>query len=263
MDEVNKRILEVSSFVEDCYVAQNKVFSKIEYAYINDIIRKNNINSILDVGTGEGSFIYPLALNNKDVRFLAIDIDESLISCARKKKKQNNLIFENATFDSSFRKNSFDLILARFAVEHMNDVQHFINEAFKRLYKRGLLLITEYYCDTLHSENEDWIYFREKEKELYLKFGSNPEISLYIPLYMKQSGLKDIESNFRHISPSTIGFNNFYNLIISYTNLYSFIEPDIWTRKVKNRIFNYCKKASKKRKKNEDILLISQTIGRK
>jgi len=263
MSEINKRILEISSFVNDCYIAQIKAFSKVEYAYINDIIRGNEISSVLDVGTGEGSFISRLALDNTSVRFLAIDIDEVLISCAKKKGKPNNLTFENTLFDSSFRNESFDLILARFAVEHMTDVTQFIKEAFRRINSGGLLLITEYYIDSLHSKSDEWKFFREKELELYMKFGSHPRISLDIAVHMRVSGYKSIESSFRHISPSTVGFENFYNLIISYANFYRSIEPEIWSEEVKKRVITYCKNSLNERNENEDILLISHTIGRK
>jgi ubiquinone/menaquinone biosynthesis C-methylase UbiE len=263
MSEINKRILEVSPYVVECYLAQIKAFSNVEYNYINEIIRNNKIDSVLDVGTGEGSFISRYASENPDVRFLAVDADKDLLSLAKKKHRFNNLVFKKIVFGSSFLYGPFDLILARFAVEHMKNVPGFINEAYDRLNKGGLLVITEYYIVPLHSKNEEWNFFREKELELYMKFGSHPRISLDIPVNMRGAGFNAIESNFRHVSPATAGSQDFYDLIISYAHAYASIEPGIWTNKVKSRVVKYCKNSLKKKNKDDAVLLISHAIGRK
>ncbi len=263
MDFVNEHILEVSAYVEDCYIAQTKAFSPLEYPYLKDIIIHHNIKTILDVGTGEGTFISGLASMTPEVLYEAIDIDKALITRAQHKHHLKNLAFKTLLFDPSFPDVGYDLITARFAVEHMENIPQFISEAYRRLRNGGLLLMTEYYIDKLDSANEMWRLFRDKELEFYLKFGSHPSISLELPKYLYDSGFSGIESIFRHISPSTVGVKNFYDLIVSYTRLYGHIEPAIWTGEIKAKIIKYCENALKKNPDHEDILLISHTMGRR
>jgi SAM-dependent methyltransferase len=263
MDEVNKRVLEVSTFVEDCYIAQTKAFSPFEYAYIADLMRKNGLKRVLDIGTGNGTFLGGLAELTPDVKFEAVDADPLLIKHARKNIHTKNIVFENRLFDSSFPGNGYNLIMARFAVEHMPDVPHFISEAYKRISNNGILLITEYYIDSLHSRNDIWNLFREKEDEVYQKFGSHPRVSLELPKDMKDAGFKQVECIYRLISPSTVGSNDFYNLIISYANLYHNIEPSIFTDRIRETVITWCHNAMASPPDREEGLLISHTFGRK
>jgi len=261
--ELNTRILGVSAMVEDCYRAQTRAFSPVEYPFIAGLAKKNHIRSALDIGTGEGTFLAGLAPVTPDVNYTAIDADSALIARAQEKYRIPNVTFRNARFDPSFPEDKYDLIMARFAVEHIPDVRQFISEAFRRLSPGGTLLITEYYIDDLHSRNEIWRRFRQKEIEFYHKFGSHPRISTELPRYMRDTGFTGISSGFRQISPSTAGAGAFYSLVISYANLYHSIEPGIWTEELRAEIIGYCEKALDELPAWEDVLLISQTAGRK
>lgn len=262
MVEVNQRILDVSAYVDDCYHSQVKAFGVVEFPFMKEVIRNNRVRTVLDIGTGEGTFIHRLASEHPEVSFTAIDIDEKLIASARL-KSAGNLVFEQALFGESFRPGQYDLILSRFSVEHMHDVSGYLREALRRLTPGGHLLITEYFIDSLHLKNKEWLFFRDKELELYHKFGSHPRISLDLPGLMADAGFADIGSGFRHIAPSTVGAESFYGLVISYAHLYHSIEPEIWTPEVRDRVVRYCLTAIINRPVHEDILLISHTIGRR
>ena len=263
MGEINERVLEVSKFVEDCYKAQTRAFSPWEYAFIRDLLLKNNLERVLDVGTGNGTFLHGLAKLTPGVMYEAIDADQFLISHAKKNHELENISFENRLFDHSYPGRNFDLITARFAVEHMSDVAHFISEAYQRINSNGFLLVTEYYIDPMHSDSETWRAFREREHELYLKFGSRPRISLTLPGLMKEAGFSQVDSIYRHISPSTIGAAPFYELIIGYANLYHNIEPAIFDAEFRTRIIGYCNDAVNGQAGDEDCLMVSHTTGRK
>ncbi len=133
MDELNTRILEVSPLVEECYRAQTVAFSPFEYPYIRNLIETNNIRSVLDIGTGEGTFISGLAVETPEVRYLAIDADSSLIEMAKRKHSRENITFVHALFGPSYSGDPYDMILARFTIEHVPEAVHFIAEAYNRL----------------------------------------------------------------------------------------------------------------------------------
>jgi len=129
MRNINVKILEDSNFVEDCYAAQTKAFAPAEYIFLKDLIHRHRVKKVLDVGTGNGIFICGLAEHLPHVSFDAIDADGRLINKAKEKNRRKNISYTNALFDSGFMQKEYDLIHARFAVEHMPDVSGFISEA--------------------------------------------------------------------------------------------------------------------------------------
>ncbi len=262
MKNINTRILDGSKFVEDCYVAQTKAFAPGEYLFIKEMTGRNDIRRVLDVGTGDGTFIHGLAKQLPDVSFDAIDADSKLIARASEKHGRDNIIFRNILFDGHFPMEKYDLVHTRFAVEHMPDVKGFLAEAYKRLKEQGILLITEYYIDDLNSENETWKLFRQKEFEFYVRYGSHPRISTGLPLLLTGSGYKEIRSLFRHITPSIIGLEAFYNLVKTYAILYHNLEDQIFTEEITNRIIGYSDIAMKNHEV-EDGLFVTHTTGRK
>lgn len=261
MSNVNERILGIIDFVRGCYEAQTRAFSAFEYGYLRELIIKNQVTSVLDVGTGEGNFISGLATLTPDVKYKAVDADPELISSAREKHSTSNLSFEHKLFDHSFPYGNFDLVIARFAVEHMKNVTEFISDALTKLRSGGILMITEYYIDTSYAGNSTWKLFRDKELEFYQNIGSHPRISLALPKYLNDQGFSAVESVLRHVSPSTVGRADFYNVIRSYANLYSAVEPGLWTDELKQQVLDYCDEAHTGVIEQEDVLFVSQTKG--
>ena len=262
MRNINVKILEDSNFVEDCYAAQTKAFAPAEYIFLKDLIHRHRVKKVLDVGTGNGIFICGLAEHLPHVSFDAIDADGRLINKAKEKNRRKNISYTNALFDSGFMQKEYDLIHARFAVEHMPDVSGFISEAYKRLNKGGFLLVTEYFISDNYNGNEIWKLFRQKEYEFYRKFGSHPRISADIPKLYKDSGFSEIDSIFRHISPSTVDRHAFYELVKTYAILYNNLDPETFTDDIKLKMIEYSDHAARDDSK-EDGLLISHTTGRK
>lgn len=263
MGNVNERIIGIRDYVRGCYEAQTRAFSGFEYGFLRDLISTNAVRKVLDVGTGEGNFISGLADLAPEVNFKAVDADPELIQAAAENHNRKNLSFEACMFNHLFPGENFDLITARFAVEHMKDVPLFISDAYSKLRQGGILMITEYFIDTTYAGNETWKLFREKELEVYRLLGSHGRISLDLPKYMKDQGFAGVESMLRHVSPSTVGPLEFYDVIRSYIRLYHAVEPGLWTIELKNQILEYCDKAQKGMSGREDVLFVTQTLGKK
>jgi len=261
MSLLNENLLDQSDFVQDVYITQTKTFSSIEYPYLIDIIKEHNVTSILDVGAGEGNFISGLAQLTPDVNYIAVEGDKKLVDKAKEKNAQGNITFVNALFDETFSNSSYDMILARFAVEHMTDISQFVSEAMKRLKPGGVLLITEYYCEFSDNDNEIWKLFRKKEIEMYVELASKPKTSIIIPKRLKDAGFSNISSIFRHLTPTTIGHDNFYKTVISYVIAYNKMAPEIFTEKIKKEILDYCIKGQPESPDSEDRLFLTHTFG--
>jgi 2-polyprenyl-3-methyl-5-hydroxy-6-metoxy-1,4-benzoquinol methylase len=260
MELINVSILEQSDFVKDIYSYQHKLFSRFELPVLADIINKHNIKSVLDIGTGEGTFITDFASKNKNLKILAIDGDKKLISLAKSRNENKNLLFESVLFNSKFSQKKFDLILARFSVEHMNNPTSFIEEVKKRLNPDGHLIVTEYLIEWNDENTKNWKFFRKKELELYTKFGSHPRLPLILPQIFQKNSLQKIEAKINLISPSTSNVNDFNNLIVAYVLGYSKIAPDVFTPLIVKRFLKYLNE-DKNQNYSEDRLIISLTIG--
>ena len=126
-------------------------FNPIRIKYIKDsIISYFNLNSkniplknirILDVGCGGGLISVPMKKLGADVT--GIDASSNNIKVAKIYAKKKNLkINYICTSPEKLKiKKKFDIILALEIVEHVNDLNFFINQCSKFLNKNGLMFI--------------------------------------------------------------------------------------------------------------------------
>jgi ubiquinone/menaquinone biosynthesis C-methylase UbiE len=265
MTQVNKAITDTKIQVEPIYKAQSDAFGFFDYPFLIDMINKNNVSRILDVGTGEGSFLIGLAQRTKNIQFDGIDLNENLVEIGKFNNKQLglNINFSHANFGESYAESNYDLIIARFAVEHIKnfkDIDFFIATTYEKLKASGWLIIIEYYVHALDVDDVTWMRFRESEAATYESAQAHPRIALKLPESLKKAKFKNIKSTLNHISPSTIGEENFFNLVREYTKLYSQIAPEFWTRELTDQVITWC---NKKHYKGEPTLFTSYTVGQK
>jgi ubiquinone/menaquinone biosynthesis C-methylase UbiE len=265
MSQVTKAIQDTKIQVESSYKAQIDTFGPFDYPLLTAIIAKYNVRRILDVGTGEGSFLIGLAKRTKDVTFDAVDLNKSLIEIGKLNNKRSglNINFQHANFGENFSGRNYDLIMARFAVEHIrevDDIDSFILKTYQRLNPGGWVVIIEYYLHDLEIEDPVWKAFRKSELATYKKANAHPRISLRLPESLKKTNFKNIKSTFNHISPATIKADCFFNLILEYTKLYSQICPEYWPKELIDKIVKWC---DKKQPKGDPVLFVSHTIGQK
>ena len=65
MSRVTKAITDTKIQVESIYKAQVDAFGSLDYPFLTNIINQSNVSRILDIGTGEGSFLIGLANRTK------------------------------------------------------------------------------------------------------------------------------------------------------------------------------------------------------
>ncbi len=126
-------------------------FNPIRIEYIkNNIIEDFNISknkktlsgiSILDIGCGGGLLSEPLARLGADV--VGIDASKKNIDVAKHHLKKSNLNIEyyQASPENFFYKKKFDVILNMEIIEHVDDVQSFMNFSSKFLNDEGIMFI--------------------------------------------------------------------------------------------------------------------------
>ena len=126
-------------------------FNPVRLKYIRDSIVKefkkkkidhslNNIK-ILDIGCGGGLLCEPLS--RLGAKVVGIDASEKNIKIAKTHARQNNLKIDYycASPEDFNHKEKFDVILNMEIVEHVEDVNLFLNSCSKLLKKNGIMFI--------------------------------------------------------------------------------------------------------------------------
>lgn len=137
--------------------------------------------------------------------FDAVDFNPFLIAKAKEKHNRENINYKYCFFDADYPTKDYDIIITRFVLEHVKRMDDFLYAVHEKLKTNGYFVIIEYYIDIMHSTEEPWREFRDKEILLYKEVGSNPYTSINLPLGLQRAGFKSIESVFNHISPVTVG----------------------------------------------------------
>jgi hypothetical protein len=122
------------------------------------------------------------------------------------------------------------------------------------------LAIIEYYVHDLDINDSTWKKFRKSEIATYNSANAHPRIALKLPEKLMRAKYKNIKSTINHISPSTIGSENFFNLVKEYTKLYSEIAPIFWANELTEEIITWC---NTKQFKEEPTFFTTYTIGQK
>ena len=165
-------------------------FNPVRLKYIKDSILKKYKNTdkkrplknirILDIGCGGGLLCEPLSKLGAEV--VGIDASEKNIKIAKLHSKENNLrINYFCASPENFKiKGKFDVILNMEIVEHVENVNFFLNQSTKFLKKKGLMFVAtlnktlksfffaiigaEYVLRWLPIGTHDWDMFIEPKK---------------------------------------------------------------------------------------------------
>lgn len=97
------------------------------------LIPKNS--KICDLGCGQGKFLY--TIHNKIKEGVGVDWNV-------KSHEENNLIFIKSNLEKKVRleSNKFDVVMVLAVLEHLNNPQNLLNDAFRILKKDGRIIIT-------------------------------------------------------------------------------------------------------------------------
>ena len=230
---LKNRQLSKSELADQGYKVQNNAYGVLDRPFLNGILAEHSdIKNVLDIGTGEGSFILPIAKQNPDISFTCIDLNEELIrraSASAKTERVKNIGFQTASFDENYNHNPCDLIFTRFTLEHSHTPQVFVNEVFKRLKPGGIFaIIDESWLDD-DTNDATWGEFRKYMRQSYKAFQCNPHVARDVTNWLEQAGFSDIKLSTATYSPSTVGPEQFRALILTIPVLINkFVESEIW-----------------------------------
>jgi len=128
--------------------------------YINNYVTVNNIkiNSVLEIGPGNGYLAKNLIKKIKIITYDAIETDNSLY--------ENLKTIGLKVFDKfeSLKNNNYDLIVASHVLEHIDNPDNFLQNIRKKLSKNGIVFFEVPCLDYLYKKrHEPHLFFYEKK----------------------------------------------------------------------------------------------------
>ncbi|MGB9927366.1 MAG: class I SAM-dependent methyltransferase [Methanosarcina sp.] len=159
-----------AKFLEDRMARMRGIVSPIVLSEIKG-------DSILDIGSGFGSFTLELAKNNPDSKVYGIDVHDSLVSQAKMNARisriQNVEFKTGSAYSLPFENERIDAAMCFLMLHHLEDMRYALFEIKRVLRKGGMLIAVEPLANQHHHgpqlSEEEW-------KELFEEVGFNVEI---------------------------------------------------------------------------------------
>jgi 2-polyprenyl-3-methyl-5-hydroxy-6-metoxy-1,4-benzoquinol methylase len=118
--------------------------SRWEYGQVLNIINERNLNSLLDVGCGDGVFLDYIKSNSKIENLFGIDTTQSSINDCQIKGLKNTFCCTTDEF-INHQHVKFDLVTTFHVLEHISDPINFIGGLKKLIKQDGMIVISTPY----------------------------------------------------------------------------------------------------------------------
>lgn len=117
-------------------------WDKENFMWHLDFFKKYIGKSVLDIGSGDGTFLNYIIKNNPNIKnSIGIDISKEAVDIAN--KKYCHLKFQQSSIEKlKFKDNSFDTVFAIEVLEHLLDIDKNLCEINRVLEKDGVLCVT-------------------------------------------------------------------------------------------------------------------------
>ncbi len=118
--------------------------------YTNEPFWKS-ANSVIDLGTGNGSYLQKLSGDFIEKDFLGLDISSDHIRNANDRFNSPNIAFQEGNVETLSKEFSskYDAAICRFVLEHLKDPHQAVENAFKYLKPGGYLIILDAFDEGL------------------------------------------------------------------------------------------------------------------
>ncbi len=193
---------------------------------IINFIDKNNINSILDIGSGSGYIANELIKSSKrKIEITCIEKNKRNIDFSKEKydNYKNQITYINSKFENLDFSKKYDINLIIFTLLEFKISKNFINNISKSLNNFGFsyIIIPDFLIDIVEQNN--MMYLKNYAEQNYVKF-QNKHISsnFKIPFIANriEKIIEDmIESNFVLVKFKKIYYNKkngYYELVFQY-----------------------------------------------
>jgi|TARA_Y100000031_G_scaffold110647_1_gene121874 SAM-dependent methyltransferase len=188
------------------------------------IIKKVGIpdsGTLVDIGCGPGFVTAEIARSNQGVDVIGIDTSDELLEVANNFTAAgiDNLSFRNGdAYSSGFDNDSVDFIYSRLLYQHLEHPEKALEES-KRILRPGGKVCVMDVDDTLQIFYPELPSFHALQMEAHkqqVAAGGDRRIGRKLPTLMEQAGLKNIRCNVEGMTTLDIGFEAFFNIVVSF-----------------------------------------------
>lgn len=221
--------------------AQTRASGSVEAPVVARILNERRCRDVLDIGTGEGSFLLEIARRAGKTRFLGIDHNRFAIEKAGarlRRRSLENVRFQTAFFDRAFDPRRRDAIITRYTLQHCSEPGDFLRAAFARLRRKGTLVAVESleaYTDC-HVVDPVWEAYRAALLAVHARIGSDGNVGKALGSLLCRAGFRDVQVQLAICAPSTVGLERFRSLVLSTTALAHTLFPDLFDRTLARRL---------------------------
>ena len=211
---------------------QTEAFGYIDFPVLSQALEPFSEGHVLDIGTGEGSFLGTLAARHPDMHFVGLEPNAPLLARAQtgiRNLALRNVHLDGRVFDADYQ-DTHDVILARFTLQHVREPRGFIREIYRALNPGGLFVCIEPVYDYYDgaADEEVWRAFREKMLATYQQWGSHPNVPKWIGPILADAGFTSIRATLHLYSPITIGHERFAAVVLAAATMLHHEQPAIW-----------------------------------
>lgn len=129
---------------------------------------------ILDVGTGDGSFIRTFTELFKDyIEVIGIDSSENAFNVAKERFMDDNVTFMKMdAANMTFEDNSMDTVCISNTLHHLSNMNDVLKEMLRVLKPGGLFIINEMFCDNQSNKQLSHVYIHHLFGEIDTLLGN-------------------------------------------------------------------------------------------
>ncbi len=218
----------------DSYLeGQSKLFFDSEYQWLSKEIWWQKARNILEVGSGNGTFLFSLANFFENKQFKGVELLPASVRQANEQYAKPNLIFQegNAEIFNPCLVNSSDLIIFRIVLQHLENPTAALKNAFHYLSTDGYVVIIDTFDSARKTSHP--IPILEETTALVAKVQKNGQKGNRKALMELQQALECNQSS----------LNDYYDIVSSNLDINGNVTSDfILFNGKSNRVlyFNHC-----------------------
>jgi SAM-dependent methyltransferase len=221
--------------------AQTRASGSVEAPRVAGILSERRCRDVLDIGTGEGSFLLEVARRVPETRFLGIDHNAFAVRQAAARLRRSplrNVRFQASFFDSAFDRTRRDAVFTRYTLQHCSRPGEFLRAAFQRLERGGTFVAIESVESGMdcHVPDPVWQAYRAALLTVHEKLGSDADIGKALGGLLRRTGFRRVRVEFVITSPATVGFERFRSVVLSSAALAHTLFPGLFGRRLLTRM---------------------------
>lgn len=211
---------------------QTDSYGYIEIPVLSRLLRQYRRGSVLDIGSGDGSFLFKVAEKNPHMGFVGVEHNPEFFKKALSRleeMKLSNVELRQTFFDSQYA-GKHEVILARYTLQHASKPQEFIRSVYHALCSEGCFVCMDPIYDYYDSQPPEkvWQGFRERMLVTYERWGSNPNVPKQACKWLSEAGFESIRTTINIYSPVTIGYDRFREVVLATAAMFHLDHPDLW-----------------------------------